>query len=239
MVIRLLSSSIAAAALVAGLAVGLASGAPRQSVTPHARAVVVPAQKLSARVERPMGVPVFDRPGGRRLELLTMRTEWGSRRVMPVIAHEGPWLRVLADVPGRRSGWILAAGDDLSLHVQRYSLVARRSRGTLTLLDRGRPIRTVAAAFGRGDSPTPAGRFAVTDRLSGAGFGGAYGCCILALSGHQPRLPPGWTGGDRLAIHATDRPVPRPSAGCIVATDADLRYLMRRAPLGTPVTIRP
>jgi L,D-transpeptidase catalytic domain len=225
--------------LVAGLAVGLASGSPRQRVIPHAHAVVVPAQMLSARVERPTGVPVFDGPNGRRLGLLTMRTEWGSRRVMPVIAHEGPWLRVLADVPGRRSGWILAAGNDLSLHPRRYSLEARASRGTITLLDRGRPVRTVAAAFGRSDSPTPVGRFAVTDRLSGAGFHGAYGCCILALSGHQTSLPAGWTGGDRLAIHATDKPVPSPSAGCIVATDSDLRRLMRRAPLGTPVTIRP
>jgi L,D-transpeptidase catalytic domain len=225
--------------MVAGLAVGHAAAAPLQRVPPHAHAVVVPAEKLTARVERPMGVPVFDGPGGRRLGRLTMRTEWGSRRVMPVIAHEGAWLRVLADLPGRRSGWILAAGDDLSLHARRYSLVARRSRGTLTLLDRGRPVLTVAAAFGRGDSPTPIGRFAVTDRISGAGFHGAYGCCILALDGHQSQLPRGWTGGDRLAIHATDRPAPSPSAGCIVATDADLRRLMRRAPLGTPVTIRP
>ena len=239
MVIRFLSSSIAATALAAGLALGSAEGSPRQRVPPHARPVVLPAQNLSARVERPLGVPVFDRPGGRRLVLLTMRTEWGSRRVMPVIAHEGAWLRVLADLPGRRSGWILASGNDLSLHTRRYALVARRSRGTLTLFDRGRRVRTVAAAFGRGDSPTPVGRFAVTDRLSGAGFDGAYGCCILALSGHQPRLPRGWTGGDRLAIHATNKPVPSPSAGCIVATDADLRYLLRRAPLGTPVTIRP
>ena len=239
MVIRLLPSSIAAACLAVGLVVGLADGAPLQQVLPHAHAVVVPPQTLSARVERPAGAPVFDRPGGRRLGLLTMRTEWGSRRVMPVIAHEGPWLRVLADVQGRRSGWILATGNDLSLHRRRYSLVAQISRGILTLLDRGRPVRTVAAAFGRSDSPTPVGRFAVTDRLSGAGFHGAYGCCILALSGHQPRLPRGWTGGDRLAIHATDKPVPSPSAGCIVASDADLRRVMRRAPLGTPVTIRP
>src|SRR5436189_6418298 len=107
--------------MVAGLAVGLADGAPLQRVPPHARAVVVPAQTLTARVERPMGVPVFDGPDGRRLGRLTMRTEWGSRRVMPVIAHEGPWLRVLADVPGRRSGWILAAGRDLSLHPPRFS----------------------------------------------------------------------------------------------------------------------
>ena len=236
--IRLVTTSIAAAAIAASVS-ALAAGSPRQSVPPHARAAVIRPQKLSARVERPEGVPVFDRPGGRRLGLLTMRTEWGSRRVMPVIANEGPWLRVLADVPGRRSGWILAAGDDLSLHARRYALVAHRSHGTITLFDRGHAVHTIAAAFGRGASPTPLGRFAVTDRLSGAGFGGAYGCCILALSGHQVRLPRSWTGGDRLAIHATDGPAPSPSAGCIVATDADLRYLMRRAPLGTPVTIRP
>src|SRR3954447_12067405 len=197
--IRPLPSSIAAACVAVGLVVGLAAGAPLQRVPPHAHAVVVPPQKLSARVERPAGVRVFDRPGGRRLGLLTMRTEWGSRRVMPVIAHEGPWLRVLADVRGRRSGWILAAGNDLSLHARRYSLVARRSRGTLTLLDRGRRLRTVPAAFGRADSPTPVGRFAVTDRLSGAGFHGAYGCCIVALDGHQSQLPRGWTGGGPLA----------------------------------------
>src|SRR5205085_4289979 len=111
---------------------------------------------------------VFARPGGRRLGRLTMRTEWGSRRVMPVIADGGPWVRVLADVGGRRSGWILAAGSDLSLHPRRYALVAHRSLGTLTLFDHGRAIRTIAAAFGGGDSPTPVGRFAVTDRLSGA-----------------------------------------------------------------------
>ena len=186
-----------------------------------------------------MGVHVFSRPGGRALGLLTMRTDWGSRRVMPVVAHRGPWLRVVADVGGRQTGWVRASGTNLSLRPRRYSLVARRARGTLTLFEGGHEVRTIAAAFGRPGSPTPLGRFAITDRLSGAGFRGAYGCCILALSGRQPHLPSGWRGGDRLAIHATDSPTPAPSVGCIVATDADLRYLMRRAPLGTPVTIRP
>ena len=26
---------------------------------------------------------------------------------------------------------------------------------------------------------------------------------MLALTGHQTKLPPGWPGGDRLAVHAT------------------------------------
>ncbi|MEA2431670.1 MAG: hypothetical protein QOI19_2143 [Thermoleophilaceae bacterium] len=235
---RLLTTAIAAAAIAVGLA-ALASGAPLQRVTPHGRPAIPPAERLAVRVVRPTGVAVFDAPGGRRLGLLPMRTEWGSPRVMPVIRSEGPWLRVLADVAGRRSAWVLASGGALSLRAQRYALVASRSRGTLTVFDRGRAERTIQVAFGASVSPTPVGRFAVTDRLSGAGYGGAYGCCILALNGHQPHLPPGWTGGDRVAIHATERPALSPSSGCVVGTDADLRYLMRRAPLGTPVTIRP
>ena len=238
MVIRLLRTSIAAAAIAAALS-GLADGAPRQRVIPHASAVIVPAEKLTARIERPTGLRVFDAPGGRPLGLLPMRTEWGSRRVMPVMRNEGPWLRVIADVAGRDSGWVLASGNDLSLHPRRYALIAHRSRGTVTVIDRGHVGRTVPAVFGASASPTPLGHFAVTDRLSGAGFGGAYGCCIIALSGHQTQLPAGWTGGDRLAIHAPAGPSPHPSAGCIVASDADMRYLMRRAPLGTPVTIKP
>jgi hypothetical protein len=235
---RLLATSIAAVAIAVAIA-ALASGAPLQRVAPRAGPAILPAERLAVRVVRPAGVAVFDAPGGRRIGSLPMRTEWGSPRVMPVIRSDGPWLRVLADLPDRRSGWVLASGDALRLRHLRYALVADRSRGTLTVLDRGRVERTIWVAFGASVSPTPTGRFAVTDRLSGASYGGAYGCCILALDGHQPRLPPGWTGGDRLAIHATERAALYASAGCVVGSEANLRYLMRRAPLGTPVTIRP
>jgi lipoprotein-anchoring transpeptidase ErfK/SrfK len=81
----------------------------------------------------------------------------------------------------------------------------------------------------------------VTDKFSGSRYGPYYGCCIVALSAHQPNLPAGWTGGDRIAIHGTNAPwtigVPS-SAGCPHARDADLRVLMRRVPLGAPVFIR-
>ena len=63
---------------------------------------------------------------------------------------------------------------------------------------------------------------------------------MLALNGHQPKLPAGWSGGDRLAIHGTNSPgtIGTPaSAGCLRAADADLRILIRRVPLGTPVFI--
>jgi lipoprotein-anchoring transpeptidase ErfK/SrfK len=94
--------------------------------------------------------------------------------------------------------------------------------------------------IGRPGSPTPAGRFSITDKLSGGTFGPFYGCCILALSGHQTNTPAGWQGGDRLAIHGTNDPgsigVPS-SAGCLHADAEDLKVLVRRVPLGTPVLI--
>ena len=71
-------------------------------------------------------------------------------------------------------------------------------------------------------------------------YGAYYGCCILALSGHQTNPPSGWTGGDRLAIHGTDNPatIGTPaSAGCLRASDADLQKRSSAVPLGTPVFI--
>ena len=67
----------------------------------------------------------------------------------------------------------------------------------------------------------------------------AYGCCVLALSGHQERLAPGWHGGDRLAIHGGGGIGESISSGCIHARESDLHWLLRRVPLGTQITIHP
>jgi lipoprotein-anchoring transpeptidase ErfK/SrfK len=115
------------------------------------------------------------------------------------------------------------------------------SRRRLVLKEGDRVVRRMTVGVGRPSSPTPTGRFAVTDKLSGYRYGPYYGCCILALSAHQPNLPLGWTGGDRIAIHGTNAPWTigaAASAGCPHARDADLRVLMRRVPLGTPAFVR-
>ena len=116
------------------------------------------------------------------------------------------------------------------------------SRRTLILERGGRVVRKVTVGIGRSGSPTPVGRFAVTDKLSGDRYGPYYGCCIIALSAHQPNLPANWTGGNRIAVHGTNAPGSigaASSAGCLHATDESMRYLMARLPLGTPVTIHP
>jgi lipoprotein-anchoring transpeptidase ErfK/SrfK len=101
-------------------------------------------------------------------------------------------------------------------------------------------VRSMRVAIGGASTPTPPGSYAVTDKLNGRPFGGSYGCCILALSGHQPKVRTGPIDG-RLAIHGTDRPDlvgARVSEGCLRATDRNVRWLMRTVPVGTQVTVR-
>ena len=71
------------------------------------------------------------------------------------------------------------------------------------------------------------------------GVGPWYGCCVLALSGHQDNLPAGWIGGNRIAIHGTPGSVGgAESHGCLRASDPDMIALFARVPLGAPVFIR-
>jgi len=117
--------------------------------------------------------------------------------------------------------------------------------------DRRRPLRTPAAGLAardcraprrRGDrsrrNSHPIGRFGATDKLTGFNPA-AYGCCLLALSAHQNHLPPGWPGGDRIAIHGGGGIGAATSNGCLHATESVLRRLMRLVPLGSQVVIHP
>jgi hypothetical protein len=95
-------------------------------------------------------------------------------------------------------------------------------------------------AAGTPSTPTPTGRFSVTDRIVFP-HGGAYGTFALGLSAHQTHLLPGWTGGDQVAIHGTDNPGSigsYASLGCIRVPASALPLLKRSVPLGALVTIR-
>jgi hypothetical protein len=212
-----------------------------ESLPPQQRTLPLPrGVDLAVRVRRGRSVLVRSGPEGPSVGTVGWRTEFGSPRLLPVLARRGAWLKVVADVPGRTSGWVRGSRRTLELTARRWQIVIDRSRGLLTATAGGRVVKRHAVGVGRAGSRTPLGRFAVTDKLSGRPYGGAYGCCVLALSGHQRHLPGGWTGGDRLAIHATapGRDPRSGSAGCVVGTDSEIAWLTRRVPLGTLVTVR-
>jgi hypothetical protein len=172
---------------------------------------------------------------------LDERTEFGSPQTVAVVRKRGRWFGVVTPyVPNGTLAWVDSRGGGLRYRRTRLNLVLDLSTRKLVLRSGLDVIRRMMVGVGQSASPTPVGRFAITDKLSGSAFSSYYGCCILALSAHQPDLPAGWRGGDRIAIHGTydiGSIGAASTAGCVRARAVDLRILMRRLPLGTPVVI--
>lgn len=192
-------------------------------------------------VARGRSVRLRDRPRGRVLASVPDRTPFGSRSVFAVARRAPGWLGVLSsDLPNGRIGWIRDDAGVLERDRVPVRIVVDRSERRLTLVRAGREVLSAPVGVGRPGSETPTGTFAVTDKLDGRRFAPAYGCCVLALSGRQTRLPPGWRGGDRLALHGATGSVARVrTAGCVALDEVPVRRLMESVPLGTVVTIRP
>lgn len=203
-------------------------GAPRRNAPPNPIAVVVRPTALRAA------------PGGRRIARVRTKTEFGSARVLPVVARRGGWLRVIAsELANGKRGWIDARATEpgaVDFRI-RADLSARR----IEIRRNGRLVRRIRTAVGEQGTPTPTGTFGVTDKVPFTDRGSPYGCCAVALSAHQPDTPSEWSGGDRIAIHAT--PVSSSigrsvTLGCMRVPVADARWMMKNLPLGTLVSIR-
>jgi lipoprotein-anchoring transpeptidase ErfK/SrfK len=244
-----LGGAFTAAQLAFAAAPAESPGAPAPELQPVSASAQAPAQVRKVRRTPPNllaevhgSVALSDRPGGPAAFSVGPTTEFGSPRVLSVAAHRGAWLGVVTtERPNGQLAWVRRGNPALRLRTTRWSLVAHLSSRTLTLRRNGHAVRRLSVAVGAAGSATPTGRFAVTDKLSGSNYGPYYGCCILALSGHQTNTPAGWKGGDRLAIHGTSAPGTigtAASAGCLRAADADLEVLMRTVPVGTPVLVR-
>jgi hypothetical protein len=190
----------------------------------------------------PAGVALRARPFGPVIGRVGTTTPFGSPRALGILrTAAGRWLAVSDPSLGNgRLGWIDAREGGVSYSRTRLQLEVDLSSRTLVVRRDGIAIRRTNVGVGRPGSPTPTGRFSVTDKLNGPSYSRFYGCCILALSATQPNLPAGWTGGNRIAIHGTPSAADfghAVSAGCVHASEGDLRYLMHTVPLGTPVLI--
>jgi lipoprotein-anchoring transpeptidase ErfK/SrfK len=68
------------------------------------------------------------------------------------------------------------------------------------------------------------------------------GSFAFGISGIQPHLPAGWSGGNQLAVHGTNDPSSigtSASAGCVRVSERALHLLLPLLKLGTPVIIQP
>ena len=153
-------------------------------------------------------------PGSARiLARVDAQTEFGSDTHLAVVKQGGNWSAVISPaLDNGEVGWVRTS--DVRFSHSNYALEVDLSQRQLSVWRNGQRTRSVSVAIGRSSSPPLAGRFSVTDKLVGVNPT-AYGCCILALSGHQDNLPAGWPGGDRLAIHGGSGIGSADSAGCL------------------------
>jgi L,D-transpeptidase catalytic domain len=210
------------------------------AVMAASHAAAPPNGATAALVARPLHGAVTLRavPGGRPLVRVGPRGPLGGPLVFGVVGVRGRWVEVTADaLPNGHYGWA-EFGRSVAVQPIRWRLLVSLSRRQLDVLRDGSLVRSIPVGIGRPGTPTPTGRFAVAEKFAGA-FGPAFGCCILGLTARQPHLPPGWNTRVTyyVAIHTGSGQGSAVSAGCLHATEADVRYLMRTVPLGTPVRI--
>jgi len=213
--------------LAAALAAASHIGAPPNGVT-------------AALAARPLHQTLVlrTRPGGKPLMRVGPRGPLGGPLVLGVVGVRGRWVQVTAEaLPNGHFAWA-KFGRDVGVHPVRWTLRASLFRRQLDVLRGGRIVRTIPVAIGAPGSPTPTGRFAIAEKLTGP-FGPALGPRILVLTARQPRLPAGWNTHITyyVAIHAGVGQGSAVSAGCLHMDESDVRYLMRTVPLGTPVLI--
>lgn len=200
-----------------------------------------PTPHVLVRIER--AVPLTARPGGGRVVGTMPR---GSRYYdTPLVAwalelsDDGRFARVPVPYAARPvTGWLRIA--DLQTASTRVSVIADLSEHRIVVRRGDRVLFRAPAATGAPGSPTPTGRYFVTDRVPFP-RGGVLGTFAFGISGIQTRLPAWWNGGDQLAIHGTDAPSTiggSASAGCLRVSERVLGRLRPLLRLGTPVIVR-
>ena len=178
-------------------------------------------------------------PGGEPVKRLRSRTEYGSPTVLSVDHVSGAWAAAPTPLlPNGQLGWVKLDPQRLGSGFTNLSIDIDLSRRMATFSRGKQVIDRFSVTVGAPGVETPTGRFAVTDTFRGGLDESAYGCCAVALTAHQPHLPSGWLGGNRIAIHGTYGPLGEAlSHGCVRAANEDVSLLVEEVSLGTPVTI--
>jgi hypothetical protein len=160
-------------------------------------------------------------------------------RVYLVKRRRGARLQVyLPTRPNRSTRWVRAR--DFRLTSTPYRLVVQLRRHRLVLRRSGRVVLRTPIGVGRAVSPTPVGRYFVTNLLRPHDPHGFYGPYAFGLSAHSD-VYTSFAGGDgQVGIHGTDDPAGLGrdvSHGCIRVRNAVIARLAHTIPLGTPVDI--
>ncbi|PSK99882.1 lipoprotein-anchoring transpeptidase ErfK/SrfK [Murinocardiopsis flavida] len=185
-------------------------------------------------------VDVFaEKAGAKADSTLGSPNELGADRTFLVERNDGDWLKVLLPVrPNGSTGWVKA--DQVKLSTTTLRVEIDPDAFTFAVHDGAKEIRSGKIGTGTGKTPTPPGRYFLTELLEPPDPGGDYGAYAFGLSGFSETLETFAGGPGQLAVHGTNdngdlgREV---SHGCIRVSDKDITWMAEKLPLGTPVEI--
>jgi len=265
-VLRLLRRGLVVAALVAaGAGIGVfgaaalrEDGSKASARTAPLPAAVPPSIDYSPRaargnrLQRPgtsvvaqakgRSLPVFERPGRTRGRIFARRID-GQKLPLAVLvrgrSHPRGWVPIMLPGRARRpEAWVRRADVVLSANDFRARVELHRHR--LLVWHRGKLIARAKIGVGQAVTPTPTGRYYVTDLLRPKDPTGLYGPYAFGLSAYSPVLTDFAGGNGQLGIHGTNEPQALGtdvSRGCVRVANSVITRLARTLPLGTPVTI--
>jgi lipoprotein-anchoring transpeptidase ErfK/SrfK len=184
-------------------------------------------------------------PGGKPLRLLQPIAPlgagpvWLQVRGVKVVGGVR-WVKVLMPVrPNGSTGWVRAS--DMVFRPIDLRVDIDLSDRRLTLVRKGKRVRSWTVAVGTPKNPTPTGRFAIAEVIPTGDPKAFLGPLVLPITGFSNTLNEFAGGNGRVAIHGTSEPQligQRVSHGCIRMRNADVQALARVVRGGTPVIIR-
>jgi lipoprotein-anchoring transpeptidase ErfK/SrfK len=247
--------AVLAAAAVAPTvaAAGPAAGAPHAAApaaAPHgSAATAAPSAITTANIARIVALtPASARLGGRATTTISpvapLSHAQTQLRVTARRVHGGRWfVRVLLPTrPNGRTAWV--AADRVALLHTRFHVYVDRGARRITVTRGGRRIRSAHVVVGKPGSPTPAGSFAISERIRQPSAGGFVGPWVLALTAFSGTYRQFDGGPGRVAIHGrggaslSDPLGTARSHGCVRVGNDLVGWMARHLQPGVPVTIR-
>jgi len=246
----LLSATLATVAVASGIA---AAGPPRAAAAANEGVRVCKAGEVrwlerwdrshAGKLRAP--ATIYRRPGAVPFLRLPAVDAYGFSTALPIVAERldrqcrPTWFRVrVSTYPNGALGWIRAG--TMATSRIRTRIVVDISSHKLFLYKRGRLVLSTPVAVGKSSTPTPRGKFYITQRFVLTNPNGPYGARALGISAFSDVLR-SWRDGGPVGIHGTNEPfsIGRPvSHGCIRLPEHAMLNVFRQVPLATPVIIR-
>jgi hypothetical protein len=216
--------------------------APKKTVSRKGTLAALPRGWAYIAIARGHRLALHRSPGpGHVTRRLKNPTSIGSPLTLLVHKTRGRWLQAFLPMrPNDSVAWLsrssvklVTTSWALGIHLRSHRLIVARE---------DKVVRRIPIGVGQSVTPTPTGTYFITELLKQPNPNGLYGPYAFGLSAYSGVLQQFGRGGNgQVGIHGTNEPWlvgTDVSHGCIRLRNGDIRWLIKRVPLGTPVRIR-